>query len=201
MILASGEIQPRVRTPAGWAVEPVAHKRSFGAINFTVLTVYLLAMVGVGIYFARRNRDTNDYFRGGQRVVWWAAGCSIFATMLSSITYMAIPAKAYAQDLVYLIGNLMIPAVAPVAIYLALPFFPADRRDQRIRVPPEAFNMRCGCCQRIVHAVPRLPHGDRHVPGVAGAGERDLAESGSMRAIMGVLSVIYCTIGGIEAVI
>ena len=79
--------------------------------------------MGIGVYFARRNKSTDDFFRGGKRVVWWAAGCSIFATMLSSITYMAVPAKAFAQDWVYSIGNLLILLVAPIAIYVALPFF------------------------------------------------------------------------------
>src|SRR3712207_7370727 len=54
---------------------------------------------------------------------WWAAGISIYATMLSSITYMAIPAKAYATDWSYFMTALAIVAVAPVVAHLYLPFF------------------------------------------------------------------------------
>ena len=54
---------------------------------------------------------------------WWAAGCSIFATMLSSLTYTGIPSKAFAQDWVYAVGNMMIPVVAFVAVFVALPFY------------------------------------------------------------------------------
>ncbi|MEQ9459977.1 MAG: hypothetical protein RIG82_03360 [Phycisphaeraceae bacterium] len=123
VLIASGEVRPRVRSTAVWRVEPVETSSSFGVINFTVLAVYLASVLGVGFYFMNRNKNTDDYFRGGQRIPWWAAACSIFATMLSSITFMAIPAKAYAQDWVYFAGNMMIPVVAPIAIYIALPFF------------------------------------------------------------------------------
>jgi hypothetical protein len=95
IIVASGAIKPRILTRQVWAVSPVSEGRPFGALNYSVLAVDLLGMVGVGVYFANKNKDTNDCFRGGQKILWWAAGCSIFATMLSSITYMAISAKAY----------------------------------------------------------------------------------------------------------
>ena len=80
-------------------------------------------MVVIGIGFKRRHRHSEDYFRGGKRIPWWAAGCSIFATMLSSLTFTGVPAKAYAQDWVYAVGNMMIPVVALLVVVLALPFF------------------------------------------------------------------------------
>jgi predicted esterase len=108
--IAGGETRPRWRTVNVWRIDVERSAPAFGLLNFTVLAVYLLAMVGLGAWFATRSRDTNDYFRGGQRVPWLIAGLSIYATMLSSITYMAIPAKAYAEDWVYLVGNCMILA-------------------------------------------------------------------------------------------
>ncbi|HIF00102.1 MAG TPA: sodium:solute symporter, partial [Fuerstia sp.] len=83
IIIPSGEVRPRVRSPQVWRVEPVVPSRDFGLVNYVVLFGYLLSMVGVGLYFARKNRNTDDFFRGGQSIPWWAAGCSIFATMLS----------------------------------------------------------------------------------------------------------------------
>ena len=56
-------------------------------------------------------------------MVWWAAGCSIFATMLSSLTFTGLPGKAYATDWVYFVANMMIPVVAFIAVYVALPFY------------------------------------------------------------------------------
>lgn len=218
-IVASGEVRPRVRSPQVWSIRPLSHERSFGAVNFTVLIVYLLSMVSVGAYFMRKNSDTNDYFRGGQKITWWVAGCSIFATMLSSITFMAIPAKAFAQDLVYLVGNMMILAVAPIAVYVALPFFRRidatsayEYLDRRFNYPVRIFAsasftvfhiFRMGIVMSLASLALSTVADFSGLAGVLGfeaiAGAN--ANAVSCVLVMGVLSILYCAMGGIEAVV
>ncbi|MCX6995674.1 MAG: sodium:solute symporter, partial [Kiritimatiellaeota bacterium] len=94
-VVPSGEIRPGVRSPAVQAGRLVGRKAEFGIVNYLTLFLYLGGMVWLGVSFTRKNKTTDDFFRGGQRIPWWAAGVSIFATMLSSITFMAIPAQAY----------------------------------------------------------------------------------------------------------
>jgi len=202
VIVASGEVKPRVRTAAVWAIAPVSEGRSFGAVNFTVLTVYLLAMVGVGVYFVRKNKSTDDYFRGGQKVAWWAAACSIFATMLSSITYVAVPAKAYAQNQVYLVGSMMVPVVAPLAVYVALPFFRQIDATSAYEYLQKRFNMPV----RLFASASFVLFHIFRMGIVMSLAALALATVTSMNPwqcvlIMGVLSIAYCTMGGIEAVI
>ncbi|MGY8687649.1 MAG: Kelch repeat-containing protein, partial [Verrucomicrobiales bacterium] len=48
IIIPSGEVRPRVRSPKIWKVTPVASERDFGMVNYVVLVLYLLLMVGVG---------------------------------------------------------------------------------------------------------------------------------------------------------
>ena len=60
---------------------------------------------------------------GGGKIPWWAAGLSIFGSKLSALTFIAIPAKAYATDWVYLLNNVMIVVVAPIVVYFYLPYF------------------------------------------------------------------------------
>lgn len=201
-VVASGEIKPRVRSRQVWRVTPVEKDRSFGAVNFTVLVVYLLAMVGVGVWFTRKNKDTDDYFRGGKKVVWWAAACSIFATMLSSITYMAIPAKAYAQDWVYLIGNLLIWTVAPVAVFVALPFFRRIDATSAYEYLEKRFNrgvrLSASTLFMLFHVFRMGIVLSLAAIALATITPLDAAQS---VLVMGVLSIIYCTMGGVEAVI
>ena len=123
IVVASGEVRPRVRSAAVLSFKPKGRTGSFGTVNYLVLIGYLAAMVLIGVYFATRTKNTDDFFRGGKSLPWWAAGCSIFATMLSSLTFTGIPSKAYAQDWVYAVGNMMIPVVAVVAVFVALPFY------------------------------------------------------------------------------
>ena len=75
-----------------------SNRAAFGWLNYSTLGVYLGGMVAIGWFCARRNKNTNDYFKAAGRIPWRAAGISINATVLSSITFMAIPAKANATD-------------------------------------------------------------------------------------------------------
>ena len=64
-------------------------------LDYLALFGYMAIIVIVGIYFARGEKTTDDYFLAGRRVPWWAATLSIFSTYLSAITFMAIPATAF----------------------------------------------------------------------------------------------------------
>lgn len=202
VVLVSGEVRPRVRTPNIWSIRVPENKSRFGTINMAVLIVYLLGTLAVGAFFAFRNRTTDDFFRGGKNVPWWAAGCSIFATMLSSITYMAVPSKAFAQDWVYAFGNLMILAVAPIAIYVALPFFRRIDATSAYEYLEKRFN-------RIVRRIGSGSFALFHIfrmgvvlalAALALASVTPLTPAQCV-IVMGLLSIVYCTLGGIEAVI
>ena len=202
VLLISGEVRPRVRSNQAWRISVQPPASSFGWINSTVVVLYLLAMVGVGVFFMWSNRSTDDFFRGGQSIPWWAAGCSIFATMLSSITYMAIPAKAFAQDWVYAVGNLMILAVAPIAIYAALPFF----RRLDVTSAYEYLERRFHPVARWIGSASFTLFHIFRMGVVLALAALALASVTPLTAaqcvfVMGVLSILYCTLGGIEAVI
>lgn len=123
VIVAGGEARPGVRSTEVWSGRFTRLPRSFGWLNYATLSLYLAGVAGVGFWFMRRQKSTADYFKGGGRIPWWAAGLSIFATMLSSITFMAVPAKAYASDWIFAVANLAALALAPIVIAFYLPFF------------------------------------------------------------------------------
>jgi len=55
------------------------------AIDVAVLAVYLLAVVGMGIWFARSNRSSKDFMAAGGALPGWAVGLSIFGWISFSI--------------------------------------------------------------------------------------------------------------------
>lgn len=202
VFLISGEVRPRVRTPNGWRIRFVAGPHQFGAVDLGVVAVYLLGVLMLGVWFTFRNRSTDDYFRGGGRIPWWVAGCSIFATMLSSITYMAIPAKAFAQDWVYSLGSVMILVVAPIAIGCALPFF----RQLDITSAYEYLERRFNRPTRwLASASFTLFHVFRIgiVLALAGLALSSVIPLTAIQcvAVMGCMAIVYCTLGGITAVV
>jgi SSS family solute:Na+ symporter len=202
MIVASGEIRPRVRTSQVWSVRLKPTAPEFGALNYTVLFVYLASMVAVGVWFAKRNRTTDDYFRGGMQIPWWAAGCSIFATMLSSLTFTGIPSKAFAQDWVYAVGNFMIPVVAVLAVFVAMPFFRQIDATSAYEYLERRFDRRLrwfGSLSFTVFHVFRIAV-VLSLTALALSVATPLTPVQSV-LLMGVLSMMYSTLGGIEAVV
>ncbi len=177
-------------------------KKDFGWVNMTVLVVYLFCVVLVGLFFVFKNRNTDDYFRGGQSIPWWAAACSIYATMLSSLTYVALPAVVYQTNWLLLIGIWMIILVAPVAIYVAMPFFRQIDATSAYEYLSKRFNM---SVRLFASSLFTLFHIGRMgivmaLTALALSAVTPLSASDSV-LIMGVLCLIYCTMGGIEAVI
>jgi len=210
-----GDFRVLIPNPGGenphytlWKASSVQHKRTFGdtrmatLLNSTVVALYLLSILGVGVWFKKRNKDTNDYFRGGQRVPWLIAGMSIFPTLLSSITFMAVPAKAYATNWIYIVANNSTLLVIPVVVYFILPFF----RKINATSAYEYLELRFNLGTRIFGSVIfMLFHIGRmaivlFLPALALA---TVTPIGVMECIliMGILSIIYCTFGGFEAVV
>jgi SSS family solute:Na+ symporter len=62
-------------------------------VDWCVVVAYLGLMLGVGGYFARRNRTAEDYLLGGRRLPSLALGLSLFATLVSTLTYLSIPGE------------------------------------------------------------------------------------------------------------
>ena len=202
IILVSGEVRPGVRTPAVRRISLKPIKASFGFVNYATLVIYLLGMVGIGVYFSRKNKNTDDFFRGGQSIPWWAAACSIYATMLSSITFVALPAKAFATDWTTWMMMLTILPVSIFVIKKILPFFRRIDATSAYEYLQKRFNYTArlaGSLLFILFQIGRMAV-VMYLPALALQAITGLSPITCI-LIMGVLSVIYCTMGGIEAVI
>lgn len=200
-IIVNGETKPGVRS-ADVTATSLHYTAKFGWLNWTVLVVYLIAMLLLGYYFMRRESGSEDFFKGGNRIPWWAAGISIFATMLSAITYMSIPAKAYATDWTYYPMQICILIVSFPVIKYYLPFF----RRLNVTTAYEYLEHRFNYFTRLMASVLFI------VFMVARMALVLFLPSLAMTAvtginiylcivIMAVVTIIYCTMGGVEAVV
>lgn len=59
-------------------------------IDFTVIILYFILVIGIGIYFSRRNSDSTEYFLAGRNVGWLAIGASLFASNISSEHFIGL---------------------------------------------------------------------------------------------------------------
>ncbi|MHC4799346.1 MAG: sodium:solute symporter family protein, partial [Planctomycetota bacterium] len=201
-VVPTGEARPGVRTPNVFWAKPTTIAGSFGAVNYVVLGAYLIVLVAMGFYFARREKSTDDFFLAGRRIPWWAAGLSIFGTQLSAITFLAMPARSYATDWALLILNIGIFAIAPFVIYLYLPILRRlnittayEYLEKRFHVSIRLF----GSLSFVVFQLGRMGIVVL-LPALALSAVTGLNVYLCI-VLMGILSTVYTVLGGIEAVI
>ena len=199
--LSGGEMKPGIRTSDVQVIE-IVNEKHFGWVNWTVLLLYLIGMLLLGVYFMRRESGAEDFFRGGGRVPWWAAGISIYATMLSAITYMAIPAKSFATNWTYYPMLITILLVSFPVIKYYLPYF----RKLQVASAYEYLERRFNTATRllasgifIIFMIARMAL-VLYLPSLALSAVTGIDISLCI-ILMGIVTIVYCTMGGVEAVI
>lgn len=201
VVIVSGEERPGKRTTEILEAS-VTDEVRFGWINYTVIILYLLGMLAVGFYFSRKEKSTDQFFKGGGKIPWWAAGISIFATALSAITFLSIPAKAYAANWNMFMFNMTIIMIVPVVIGFYLPFF----RKLNVASAYQYLEDRFGLSARMLASTFFCIFMFARVAIVLFLPSLALNAVTGINiylciAMMGIVTIIYCTMGGIEAVV
>ncbi|MDX1328195.1 MAG: sodium/solute symporter, partial [Arenibacter sp.] len=201
-IIVSGEISPGIRTPQVFKFNVDDPTHSFGFLNYTVLALYLLVSLLIGVYFARKQKSTDDYFIGGGRIPWWASGLSVFGTLLSAITFMAIPAKAFITDWSFFMLNIAAIAITPLIAFLFIPFF----NKLHISTAYEYLERRFNYLARAIGSISFILFQLGRIgivlllPSLAISIVTGISVETCI-LMMGILCVLYTAFGGIEAVI
>ncbi len=92
-------------------------------VDILIVVVSVVFTLGAGFYFANRQKSSDQYFAGSKNIPAWAIGISIFATLISSVTFLAYPAAAYKSNWILLVQGLMVPIVLIGLIWVIVPLF------------------------------------------------------------------------------
>lgn len=116
---------PDVRVSAAAATLRLARRQGhrLATSDWAVIVVYVLGMIGIGWYYSRRAATTEDYLLGGRTMKPWAVGLSLFATLLSTISYLAIPGEMIQHGPMIISQVLVFPLIFVVVGYLLIPRF------------------------------------------------------------------------------
>ncbi len=95
----------------------------FQPVDWMILVLYMVAMAAIGPLCARSGRTTEGYFLGSRSFSGWLVGLSMFATSISSVTFMAYPADAYKTAYIRFVPCLMLPLGVLLCSYIFLPFY------------------------------------------------------------------------------
>src|SRR6266581_4643292 len=183
----------------------------FNPGDWIVILLYLLGIIGLGVWFGKDQHNTRDYFLGSKSVPWWGIGLSIVAAETSALTIIGVPGIAFGGNLAFLqmiIGYLIARII--LAIVLVPHYFKGE-----IYSPYQLFANTLGASARqtaggfflisetlaagvrvYVASIPvKLMLGDK----LLGFGTGDPILGAILFFV--VLSLLYTYVGGVKAVI
>ncbi len=211
IVIVPGEIKPRIRATEIYLVSVAAQMASFGFINYFIIVLYLFGMLGVGVFFYLKDRkvaNTDTFFKGGGKIPFWVAAFSLFATMLSSITFVAVPGKAYATDWTNFVLTITMFAVTPFVIKFFLPFFRGIKSASAYEYLENRFNLVSRIFAATIFMIYHILRMGivMYLPALALSSILKMSPDPQTNMvlsilIMGLLSVIYCSLGGLSAVV
>ena len=184
------------------AAKDFRFKKGFGPVAWSVVALYFILMAGMAIHFMRKKKSADDYFRGGGRIPWYVAGMSIFATMLSSVTFLAAPAQYYMSDWRYFPMTIGIFAMAPVVIRYYLPFFRRLKTASAYEYLEQRFNAAVRLFASgayVVFMISRVAIVTL-LPALALNAMTNVSVDGCI-LVCGAATILYCAFGGFEAVV
>jgi SSS family solute:Na+ symporter len=92
-------------------------------LDLVIIALYLAAMIAVGAWFARKNDSAEQYSSASGMIPGWAIGMSIYATFLSSNTFLGVPGKAFGTNWNAFVFSISMPLAAWVATRYFVPFY------------------------------------------------------------------------------
>ena len=170
--------------------------------DWAVIILYLLGIIGLGVWFGKDQRNTRDYFLGSKNIPWWGIGLSIVAAETSALTIIGVPGMAYGGNLAFL--QLIIGYVL-ARIILAIVMVPHYLKGE-IYSPYELFANAFGASTR------RTAGGFFLLSETLAAGVRVYVVCIPIQLMLGIhvlpaiilfvgLSLFYTYVGGVKAVI
>src|SRR4030095_11738019 len=175
---------------------------SLPVIDIVIIAFYLLAMVGVGVYFSRKNTSTDQFTKASGHIPGWALGLSLYSTLLSSNTFLGVPGKAFGSNWNSFVFSLSMPFAAWIASKYFVPFYLKIGEISAYTHLEKRFGPWARTYAMICFVLTQLARMGSIFFGIALTLQ---ALTGiDMRTIMlvsGICIIVYTMLGGMEAVI
>ncbi|WP_147203890.1 sodium:solute symporter [Segetibacter aerophilus] len=176
--------------------------KNLPVFDLAIIFVYLLSMVLVGFYFSRKNKNSEQFTMASGTIPGWAIGLSIYATFLSSNTFLGVPGKAFGSNWNAFVFSISMPFAAWIASKYFVPFY---RRTGEISAYTHLEN-RFGPWARtytvICFLLTQLARMGSIFFGIALSLQALIGfPMSTIMIVMGVCIILYTVLGGMEAVI
>ena len=171
-------------------------------LDYMVVLFYFGIIVSIGAYVSRKQKTTDAYFAGSRSIPAWAVGMSLLATIISSVTFLAYPGQGFSGDWILLVQGLMVPVVLLAIVWFIVPMY-----RQIIGLSAyEYFEKRFGYFARLYSSLAFVMEHFTKMGSIFYLLALALASMTGMSTyyvimIIGIITILYTLIGGIEAVI
>jgi SSS family transporter len=175
---------------------------SFTILDYSVIAIYLIATVAIGLRFTKRQENVEDYFVAGRAAPSWAVAISAIATGLSAISYLGVPAWVYEHDLQLNAAIVLMPLAAWLVALLFVPLLARLRLMTIYEFLERRFNL---AVRTFASGLFLILRGGWLAVGILTQSLLLNALSGMPLwlciGITGVLTAVYTVFGGMEAVL
>lgn len=171
-------------------------------LDIIIILIYLVAMILVGVYFSRKNRSAKEFTNAGGKIPGWAVGISLYATFLSSNTFLGVPGKAFGGNWNAFVFSLSMPLAAWVGVKYFIPFYRKTGEISAYTHLENRFGLWARTFTVICFLLTQLARMGSVFFGIALALQAltGLPMSGIM-IVTGICIIIYTLLGGLEAVV
>src|SRR5216684_1446619 len=174
------------------------------AVDVIIVLVYLVALMGVGVYFSRRQANLDEFFLARQSMTWLPVGLSLMAALDSAIDYLMQPSATIRYGLILLVGTTSWLMLYPWVARVTLPFYRRLNYYTAYEYLEARFDVRVRSLAAGIFIVWRLGWMATaiYVPCLA----ISAATGGAIPVtwtvlVLGVIVTLYTALGGVQAVI
>jgi SSS family solute:Na+ symporter len=171
-------------------------------IDIGVLFIYCCVLIWMGLYYKRKCRTADQFMVADRSIPAWAAGLAVMSAYTSSISYIATPGKAFDTNWHPIIFALCILPVAWLVCKYAVPYY----RQTRLISVYSFLEERLGPWGRVYAALAFVLYMIGRVAVILYLASLLLStfvpwNIGVVIIVMGLITIIYTLLGGMEAVI
>lgn len=177
--------------------------QGFTTIDLIILIVYLAAVLFAGLLFAKKEMKGKEYFKGDGTIPWWVTSVSIFATLLSPISFLSLAGNSYAGTWIMWFAQLGMLLAIPFTIRFFLPIYSKlgiDTAYHYLELRFESCGLRVlGAVMFIIYQIGRMSI-IMYLPCMVLANLTGINVN-LLIIIMGVIAIIYSYTGGLKSVL
>ncbi len=170
--------------------------------DLVIIAFYMLAMILTGVWFSGKNKNPDQFTKASGKIPQWAVGISIYATFLSSNTFLGVPGKAFGSNWNSFVFSLSMPFAAWIAAKYFIPFYRNSGEVSAYTHLEKRFGAWARTYAVICFLLTQLARMGSVFFGIALSLQAMTGYSmQSIMIAMGIIIIIYTVLGGMEAVI